>query len=76
MQFDKKQLDRLLTLNDDQLGALIQKIAVEAGIDASLLGINSQNIDRIRQALSNANEQDLEQLNDVYHAYKQNKYKN
>lgn len=76
MQFDKKQLDRLLTLNDDQLGALIQKIAVEAGIDASLLGINSQNIDRIRQALSSANEQDLEQLNDVYHAYKQNKYKN
>ncbi len=76
MQFDKKQLDRLLTLNDDQLGALIQKIAVEAGIDASLLGINPQNIDRIRQALSSANEQDLEQLNDVYHAYKQNKYKN
>ena len=73
MQLDRKMLDRLLNLNDDQLGELIKSIAAEAGIDPIQLGLNPDNIHSIRQALGSATDQDLSQLNDVYHSYKQNR---
>ena len=73
MQLDRKMLDRLLNLNDDQLGELIKSIAAEAGIDPAQLGLNPDNIHSIRQALGSATDQDLSQLNDVYHSYKQNR---
>ena len=73
MQIDKKTLDRLLTMNDQQLGELIRKIAAESGIDPTVLGINPENIQSIRQALGSANDQDLMQLNQMYDTYKQNR---
>ena len=73
MQFDKKMLDRILTMNDEELGELIAKIAAEAGVDPAALGIHPQNIRNIRQALGSATEQDLKQLNAVYDSYKQTK---
>ena len=73
MQIDQKMLDRLLTMNDDQLGEVIKKIAAEAGIDPAMLGLNPNNINNIRTALGSATQQDLQQLNDVYDAYKQNR---
>ena len=71
MQIDKKMLDRLLMMNDEQLGDLIGKIASESGIDPSTLGLNANSIANIRQALGSATDADLQQLNDVYDAYKQ-----
>ena len=50
MQIDKRMLDRLLTMNDEQLGDLIKNIASEAGIDPNQLGLNPDNINNIRQA--------------------------
>lgn len=73
MQIDQKMLNRLLTMDDKQLGEIIQAIAAEAGIDPAMLGLNPQNIQSIRQALGSATDQDLEQLNAVYNTYKQNK---
>ena len=73
MQLDKKSLDRLLTLNDAQLAEVIRSIAAEAGIDPSLLGLNPQNINGIRQALGSATQEDLAQLNTIYDSYKQNR---
>ena len=73
MQIDQKMLNRLLTMDDKQLGEIIQTIAAEAGIDPAMLGLNPQNIQSIRQALGSATDQDLEQLNAVYNTYKQNK---
>ncbi len=73
MQLDKKMLDRLLAMNDDQLMGLVQRIATDAGIDPAMLGLNPQSIDSIRQALGSATDQDLQQLNAVYDTYKQNK---
>ncbi len=73
MQIDQKMLNRLLTMDDKQLGDIIQTIATEAGIDPTLLGLNPQNIQSIRQALGSATDRDLEQLNAVYNTYKQNK---
>ncbi len=76
MQIDQKMLNRLLAMNDDQLGALISQIASESGIDPSILGIGSQNIASVRQALSNATDADLEQLNQIWSDYRQNKRRN
>ena len=73
MQLDRKMLDRLLNLSDDQLGELIKGIADEAGIDPAQLGLNPDNIKSIRAALGSATEQDIAQLNNVYHSYKQNR---
>lgn len=73
MQIDKRMLDRLLTMNDEQLGDLIKNIATEAGIDPLQLGLNPDNINSIRQALGSATDRDIEQLNTVYSSYKQNR---
>ena len=70
MQIDQKMLNRLLTMNDQQLGNLIQEIAKEAGIDPSMLGLNPQNIADVRNALGNATDGDLEKLNAVYEEYR------
>ncbi len=73
MQIDQKMLNRLLTMDDAQLGEIIKTIATEAGIDPAMLGLNPDNIQSIRQALGSATEQDLRQLNAVYDTYKQNR---
>lgn len=70
MQLDQKTLNRLLSMNDDQLAALIGQIAQEAGINPSDLGLNPQNISSVRQALGNATDADLDRLNAVYEEYR------
>lgn len=75
MQLDQKMLNRLLAMNDEQLGALIGQIASEAGIDPAELGLQPQNIASIRQALGNATDADLEKLNRIYEDYRQNRRK-
>lgn len=70
MQIDKRMLDRLLSMNDDQLGELIRKIASESGIDPATLGINTENIAAIRSALGSADSADLEQYNQIYNSYR------
>ncbi|MBQ2734448.1 MAG: hypothetical protein IJF33_01310 [Clostridia bacterium] len=74
MQLDKKMLDRVLMMNDEQLGELIRRIATEAGVDPAALGLNTQNIQGVRQALGSATEEDVKELNAVYESYKQNRH--
>lgn len=73
MQIDRKMLDRLLTMNDKQLAEVIEKIALEAGIDPKVLGLDPKNIESIRQALGSATDKDLGQINAVYDAYRQSR---
>jgi len=75
MQIDQKTLSRLLAMNDAQLGAVIQRIATEAGIDPAQLGLNPESINIVRQALGSATEADLAQMNAVYETYRQSKNK-
>ncbi len=75
MQIDQRTLNRLLSMNDDQLAAVIAKIAAEAGIDPTLLGLNPNNVSEIRRALGSATPEDLEQLGAVYNNYRQNRKK-
>ncbi|MBQ9131911.1 MAG: hypothetical protein IJX62_05530 [Clostridia bacterium] len=73
MQLDKRMLEKLLTMNDEQLAEVIRQIAAETGIDPAQLGLNPQNIQSIRQALGMATDEDLKQLNAVYDNYKQSR---
>ncbi|MBO5294765.1 MAG: hypothetical protein J6B71_05950 [Clostridia bacterium] len=75
MQIDQKMLNRILTMNDEQLAELIKTIAAEAGIDPAMLGLNPNNVAQIRQALGSATKEDLQQLNSVYDSYRQNRRK-
>lgn len=75
MQIDANMINRLLAMNDDQLGAFIQGIAKEAGIDPATLGLNPNNIAQIRTALGGATAEDMKQLGEVYNAYRQNRKK-
>ena len=73
MQLDQKTLAALLAMNDDQLGAVIQKIARDAGIDPAILGINPEQVESIRRALGSVTDRDLDALNELYRGYKQGK---
>ena len=72
MKLDKRMVNRLLSLNDEQLSNVIKSIAAESGIDPSALGLNPDNIQSIRQALGMAREEDLQQMGEIYDAYRQN----
>ena len=73
MQIDRKILDRLLTMNDEQLRGVIEAVASEAGIDPRVLGLDPANIQSIRTALGSATDSDLGQINAIYDSYKQSK---
>ena len=73
MQIDERMLKRLLAMNDEQLGLMIQKIAAETGIDPSQLGINPQSIESVRSALGSIGEDELEGINRLYEDYRRNR---
>ncbi len=73
MELDQRMLARVLAMNDSQLASLIEQIAKEAGVDPSALGLNAENISNIRSALGNANSADLEQMNQIYRNYRENR---
>lgn len=73
MQIDERMLKRLLAMNDEQLGQMIQKIAAETGIDPTQLGINPQSIESVRSALGSIGEDELEGINRLYEDYRRQK---
>ena len=75
MQLDKRMLEKLLSMNDDQLAQVIRQIAAETGIDPAALGLNPENINTLRLALGMATNEDLQNLNLIYNDYKQNRRK-
>ena len=67
MQIDRNALNRILSMNDEQLGALITRIVPAA------LGLNPQNIAGVRAALSGATEADIQKLDALYADYRRNR---
>ncbi len=59
MQLDKNSLERLLGMSDAQLKFVINKLAVEAGLDLSAFNISGNDIASIRRALGNATDEDI-----------------
>lgn len=73
MQIDRNALNRILSMNDEQLAALIREIAGETGIDPAALHIDPSNISGVREALSGATEQDVAQLDALYADYRRSR---
>ena len=59
MHLDKNMLEKLLSLNDNQLTAVIRSLAESSGLDLSAFNIRPNDIDSIRQALAGATDEDL-----------------
>ena len=59
MKIDRKTLDKMLSLNDEQLKALIRTLADNSGLDLSGFNISTSDISGIRKALTNATDGDI-----------------
>lgn len=68
MHLDKRTLQKLLLMNDEQLTAVIRSLAENSGLDLSDFNIRPDDVTSIRSALSGATDEDLaraaEQLRD------------
>lgn len=62
MQLDRKSLDRLLKLNDDQLRAVLGKLLTEYGVDASRVPLAQMDMTALRGVLSVATEEDISRI--------------
>lgn len=62
MQLDKKSLDRLIRLNDDQLRAVIGKLLTEYGVDVSRVPLATLDMSALRAVLQMAGAEDISRL--------------
>ena len=62
MQLDKKSLDRLTRLNDDQLRAVIGKLLTEYGVDVSRVPLATMDMSALRAVLQMAGTEDIARL--------------
>ena len=70
MEINREAIDRLLSLNDRQLKAIVQNLARESGIDPAQFNIDTQSIESIRCALGSASDADLKKIAEQYEANK------
>ncbi len=66
MQINRENLNKLLSLNDRQLKAMITKIAAQGGIDPADFNIDTSNIQSIRQVLGSASDEDIARIAEQY----------
>ncbi len=59
MQLDRKSLDRLLHLSDDQLRAVLGKLLTEYGVDAARIPLASLDMGSLRRVLESATDEDI-----------------
>ena len=59
MQLDKKSLDRLLKLNDDQLRGVLGKLLTEYGVDISRVPLQQMDMTALRAVLAAATDEDI-----------------
>ena len=72
MKIDKKTIDSILKLNDDQLWAVIQMLLTRSGYD-NLKGIKRpEDMSVIRKTLANLNDTDIERAMELLKKGKSN----
>ncbi len=59
MRLDRKALNRLLSLNDTQLRAVVDKLASEYNVDISTLSVREGDMEGLRRALRAATDEEL-----------------
>ena len=62
MQLDRKSLDRLLRLNDEQLRGVLGKLLAEYGVDVSRVPLGQMDMTALRTVLAAATEEDIARL--------------
>ena len=62
MPLDRKQIDRLLRLDDNQLRGVLEKLLASYGVDTSRVPLATLDIGALRGLLQNASEQDIERF--------------
>ena len=72
MQIDRKALEGLLSLNDRQLVAIINRLASQSGIDPSEYNIDPNSVSSIRSAIRGASD---EELNKIVAQFQENTHK-
>lgn len=70
MMLDKKAIEKIIQLPDDQLLMIIKGLAKESGVDISNISINKSQLDKIRLALSVATPEDIAKASDILAGYK------
>ena len=66
MQIDRENLEKLLSLSDRRLEAVIRRVVAESGVDPAEFHINPTDIQSIRQAISSASDADLARVAELY----------
>ena len=59
MQLDRRSLDRLLKLNDEQLRGVLGKLLAEYGVDVSRVPLQQMDMTALRGVLSAATDEDI-----------------
>lgn len=62
MNFDKKSLSKLLSLSDEELTAVLKKLAKESGANVDTLNISKSDLIKVRTFLAVASDDDIAQL--------------
>lgn len=62
MQLDKKSLDRLLRLNDDQLRTVLGRLLNEYGVDTTRVPLAGMDMTALRRVLESATDEDIERF--------------
>ena len=59
MQLDRNALNKLLSLSDRQLEAVIKKLGTEYGLDLSQFQVKEGDLDGLRHAMRSASDEEL-----------------
>ena len=62
MQLDKRSLERLLALNDDQLRAVLGRLLTEYGVDVGRVPLGQMDMTALRGVLAAATDEDIARL--------------
>ena len=72
MKIDKKTIDMVLKLNDEQLWKTIQLVAKKSGISSAKGMEMPKNMDKIRATLSSLEDKDIERVTELLKKGKKN----
>ncbi len=62
MILDRNALNKLLSMSDSRLKAVMERLAADSGLDLSTLNISPDDIASVRSALSGASDHELEKV--------------
>lgn len=66
MKIDKKTIDRVLTLNDDQLWKIIETVASKSGISKDKALERPKDMTKIRNTLSGLSEDEITRITELF----------